>query len=264
MVAASAGAETTLREIAWPDSLPEGVRANPDGSVTLTSASDEGLTVTLVEIASPGITKDRYAVKGRVRYEGVAGDGYLEMWNVFADGRYFTRTMAEQGPMRTLSGSSDWRPIVLPFDASGAAAPPETLIINVVLPGAGSVSLGALTLVELEPGEMPSGMSGGAAVGLWGGIGGAALGIFAGLLGWLGATGKAKRFVLGGFRMLMAAGGVALVVGVVALVQGMPYQVYYPLLLLGAVALLVPASSLPRLTKRYQELELRRMSALDA
>ena len=115
-------AETTLPELTWPASLPDGARHNSDGSVTVTSSSDDGLTVTLVEIESPGITKDRYAVKGRVRYENVSGDGYVEMWNVFANGRAFTRTKGDQGPMRTITGNSDWRSIVLPFDATGAEA----------------------------------------------------------------------------------------------------------------------------------------------
>ncbi len=259
------GAETTLREIAWPVSPPNGVVHNPDGSVTITSSSDDGLTVTLVEIDAPGITKNRYAVKGRVRYEGVVGEGYLEMWNVFADnGRYFTRTIEQQGPMRSLTGNADWRSIVLPFDAAGAAAPPERLIINVVLPKRGVVTLGALTLVELESGEWPSGVNGSASAGVWGGFAGATLGIVGGLLGWLGGMGKAKRVVLNGFRLLMAGGAVLLVLGVIAVAQGSPYAVYYPLLLIGAIALLVPASALPRLTKRYEEIELRRMSALDA
>ncbi|GMR24250.1 MAG: hypothetical protein BMS9Abin37_2770 [Acidobacteriota bacterium] len=262
LLAGNTSAETTLREIAWPASLPDDARHNTDGSVTVTSSSDDGVTVTLVEVESPGIT--RYAVKGRVRYENVSGEGYIEMWNVFAEGRYFTRTIGDQGPMRTITGNSDWRSVALPFEAAGAEAPPERLIINVVLPGRGEVTLGPLTLVELEPGEWPSGVNDSALPGLWGGIVGATFGIAAGLLGWLGSMGKAKRFVLAGFRMMMAAGGVSLVLGVIALAQGLPYHVYYPLLLIGAIALLVPASTLARLTKRYEELELRRMSALDA
>lgn len=257
-------AETTLREIEWPASLPEGVERHDDGSITVSSSSDEGLAVTLVEVDSPGVTQDRYVVKGRVRYQNVEGDGYLEMWNVFAQGRYFTRTMAEQGPMGTLSGSSEWRAFALPFDATGAEAPPERLIINVVLPGRGRVTLDGLTLVELEPGEWPSGLNDGARAGLWGGLAGAVLGTVAGVLGWLGSAGKAKGVVLNGFRVLVAVGGILLVLGVVSLAQGRPYHLYYPLLLIGAIAFIVPASLLPRLTRRYQELELRRMSALDA
>lgn len=265
LMAHPGAAEHELQKIAWPSSLPEGAWLSDDGSVTVTSTRDNGMTLTVAEVESPGITRERYAVKGRVRYHDVAGKGYVEMWNVFAGGRYFTRTLSDTGPMRSLTGSSDWRPIVLPFDSKGAAAPPERLILNVVLPGKGEVTLSPLTLVDLEAGEWPfGGGAGGAAAGTWGGIAGAVLGVVAGLLGWLGSAGKAKALVLSGFRSIMAAGGLALVIGLFTLVRGQPYHVYYPLLLIGAIALLVPAATLPRLQRRYQELELRRMSALDA
>jgi hypothetical protein len=54
------------------------------------------------------------------------------------------------------------------------------------------------------------------------------------------------------------------VFGLVALSNGQPYAVYYPLLLVGAVSAAL-GFSLPRsLNKRYEEMELRRMQALDA
>jgi hypothetical protein len=262
LVAHAGWAEHELREIEWPSLLPDGARLSPDGSVSVTSTRSEGLTLTLVEVESPGITKERYAVRGRVRYRDVSGRGYVEMWSVFSEGRYFTRTEADQGPMRALTGSSDWRPIVLPFDSKGAKAPPERLILNVVLPGTGEVTLSPLTLVELEPGEWPG--AGGAGAGLWGGVAGALLGIVAAFLGWLGNQGRARTLVLSGFRLIMAAGGLALAAGLITVLRGLSYDVYYPLLLIGGIALLVPATTLPRLEKRYQELELRRMSAADA
>ena len=100
--------------------------------------------------------------------------------------------------------------------------------------------------------------------GLWGGIAGALVGTVGGLLGWLGGKGRAKTLVLLGFRAMMAAGAVALVVGALSWIQGAGYDVYYPLVLIGGIALFVSASALPRLQKRYEEIELRRMSALDA
>ncbi len=266
LVAQAGWAEHELRTIEWPSSLPDGARLSDDGSVTVTSTGDERLTLTLVEVEAPGITKERYAVRGRVRYRDVAGRGYVEMWSIFADGRYFTRTQAEQGPMRVLTGSSDWRAIVLPFDSKGAKAPPERLILNVVLPGTGEVTLSPLTLVELEAGEWPGEGEGGggAAAGLWGGVAGALLGVVAGFLGWLGNQGRARTLVLSGFRLIMVAGGLALAAGIVTVLRGLSYDVYYPLLLIGGIALLVPATTLRRLEKRYEELELRRMSAVDA
>lgn len=258
--------EQTLQKIAWSTPLPDGARIEADGSLTVTSARDEGLTLTIAEVDEPGITKQRYAVKGRVRYKDVAGKGYVEMWSVFPDGRYFTRTLADGGPMGALAGSSDGRPIILPFDSTSAPSPPQGLIVNVVLPGRGEVTLSPMTLVELEAGDWPSSTSG--AVygmwGVWGGLGGALLGIVAGLLGWLGGLGKARSLVLTGFRAIMILGAAALVAGLVALLKGQGYDVYYPLLLIGVLSLLVPLTVLPRLRKRYEELELRRMSALDA
>jgi len=262
MAADVAVAENVVREIAWPASLPDGVTLEADGSLTVTSSSDEGLSVTLVEVDAPEITTDRYVVRGRVRYQNVSGKAYLEMWNVFPDERYFTRTNLDEGPMRAITGSSEGRDFILPFDATGAGVPPERLVINVVMPGRGEISLSSLTLAELEDGERPLGAAG-ARAGLWGGLAGALLGTFGGLLGWLGGKGKAKAFVLSGFRTMMVLGGVALVVGVVALARGAGYAVYYPLLLIGALALFVPASRLPHLRKRYEEIELRRMSAID-
>jgi len=101
-----AAAENELKEISWvalrdQGALAEGLQVQPDGSLFLVSKPGQGLKVTLAEIANPGITKDRYVVRGRVRYRGVIGEGYLEMWNLFGDGgRYFTRTLAMPGPSR--------------------------------------------------------------------------------------------------------------------------------------------------------------------
>ena len=49
---------------------------------------------------APAVTGDSYAITGKVAYEGVEGDGYLEMWSVFPDGsRYFSRTLDDAGPL---------------------------------------------------------------------------------------------------------------------------------------------------------------------
>ncbi len=152
----AAAAEKQLSEISWvalrdQGALAEGLQVQPDGSLSLASKLGQGLKVTLAEIANPGITKDRYVVRGRVRYRGVIGEGYLEMWNVFGDGgRYFTRTLGDVGPLQKITGSSEWRDFGLYFDATGAKAPPEQLIVGLFLPGAGEVSISNMTLVELD------------------------------------------------------------------------------------------------------------------
>ena len=259
-----AAAEKQLREISWialrdQGALAQGLQVQPDGSVFLASQPGQGLSVTLAEIANPGITKDRYMVRGRVRYRGIVGEGYLEMWNLFGDGgRYFTRTLGDAGPLQKITGSSEWRDFGLYFDATGAKAPPETLIIGLVLPGAGEVSISNMTLVELDPAMRLENQ------GRWGGIAGGILGVVGAILGSLAGAGRARTFVLGGLKVLMVAGVAGLALGILALFRNDPHQTYYPLLLISTIALAVPAFSLPGVRKRYEELELRRMRALDA
>ncbi|CAN5160261.1 hypothetical protein BH23VER1_BH23VER1_03370 [soil metagenome] len=99
----------------------------------------------IAALAAPPVTEPRYLVAGEVRYEDATG--YLEMWNVFGDERYFTRTLGETGPMAKLAGTSDWRPFMLPFNADPGMRP-DRLEINVVLPGGGTVELRGLKLYQ--------------------------------------------------------------------------------------------------------------------
>ncbi|MEN6558905.1 MAG: hypothetical protein ABFC54_12065, partial [Thermoguttaceae bacterium] len=59
-------------------------------------------------------------------------------------------------------------------------------------------------------------------------------------------------------------GMVSLVVGLVAVVLGQPYAVYYPLLLGGTILAAVFGGNFPMLHRRYQQIELRKMAAMDA
>jgi hypothetical protein len=76
--------------------------------------------------------------------------------------------------------------------------------------------------------------------------------------------GRARRLVLSLLTFMIAASAVALLLGGVALAIGQPYTVYYPLLLLGVIGVAVPVGSLVAFRKRYEQLELRRMSAFDS
>jgi hypothetical protein len=268
LLGGATAAEKRVQELSWLEirekaTLPEGVEVRDDGTLNVPSSGSGPRTLTLVEIESPPIGSDFYAVRGRVRYRDVKGDAYLEMWSVFEEGHFFTRTLDVSGPLQKITGSSDWRDFGLVFDATGAAAPPSRLIVNIVLPGAGEVSLTSLSVVELDPGDFAS-ADPARRVGLWGGIAGSVLGIAGALLGWLASAGRARTLVIAGLLLIMAAGGSSLVLGVFAVVRGAPPAVYYSFLLLGVVAILVPAAALPGIRKRYEEIELRRLSALDA
>jgi hypothetical protein len=233
----------------------ENMRAEPRG-------------VTLLVLDKPGVTSSRYAVRGQVRYERMEETGYLEMWNFLTGGgRYFSRTLAGSGPLASLTGTSGWRPFLLPFDTNGKGRP-ERLIVNVVFGGRGTVYLSPLELVQYSGSEDPLTPAGAwwndRQGGLIGGLAGGTLGLLGALVGGLAGSGRARRLVLGILKTMIAASAVALLLGGVALAAGQPYAVYYPLLLLGVIGVAVPAGLFATLRRRYEQIELRRMSAFDA
>ena len=270
--------EEIVRRFSWPEvaaakALRSGtVVSDPEGArLRVIHEASAPATLPLLTIERPDIHTARYAVRGRVRYEDVA-DGYLEMWNHLPGGSYFSRSLADSGPLRRLKGSSGWRVFVLPFFNRDGAPPPNRLVLNLVLTGSGIVEIGSLELVQFAPGEDPlvssTGEPGawwsGRQAGVLGAIGGSVLGTLGALVGWLGSTGRARGLVLGTLKGLAWLGLGALVLGLAAVLQGQPYQVYYPLVLLGSIGGAAGFVLPPSLSKRYEELELRRIQALDA
>ena len=247
------------------------------------SFADEPLTVTampgeqqqlLLELPDPGITLPVYALKGMVRYDDVQGDGFLQLDNHFGDlGTFFTKSLATAGPLGKLSGSSDWRPFVLPFyansgDQADSAAPlPDKLTLSLVLPGTGTVSIKDVGLYQYASGEDPLQAAGqwfgGRSAGLIGGIGGGLIGLWGALIGILAARGKARQFVLGSANALLIIGIASLVGGVAAVATAQPYAVYYPLLLIGIILVVVCGKMRGNLSARYEQLELKKMQSMD-
>jgi hypothetical protein len=277
LLASTAWSEEIVRRIEWQDvaaanALKSGTvvaAGQRSGGPSLRLVHKAGpVTFPLLTIEHPGIRTERYALRGRVKYERVAAGGYLEMWNHLPEGAFFSRSLAESGPMQHLQGSSGWRPFVLPFFNRPGGSSPQKLTFNLVLAGAGSVEIGPVELVQFAPDENPLGGSSawwsGRDAGILGGIAGSALGILGVLIGWLGSVGRAKGFVLNTLKAVAWAGVGALVLGVVAFFTGQPYEIYYLLVLLGGIGATL-GFFLPRsLGKRYEDLELRRMQALDA
>jgi hypothetical protein len=137
-------------------------------NVTAPPAASAGTprVVNLMSLDDPGITVDDYAIVGMAEYGGLNGSpdmdgvGYLEMWSEFADGsRYFSRTLADAGPLRRLSGHSAARPFRLPFHAD-AARRPTRLILNLCLPGVAMVRLSDMRLVQEIPATQPASVAG--------------------------------------------------------------------------------------------------------
>ena len=203
---------------------------------------------------SPAVSGDRYAVTGTVAYEGVEGDAYLEMWSVFPDGgRYFSRTLDVAGPLGKLRGSSPARAFALPFFLTPDAPRPVRLEVNVVLPAAGHVTVSGL---ELGSGEGAMSMPGAwwsAETGGWiGGAVGGAVGVLGALLGTLCSLGRGRGFVIAGLLALGVSGLALLALGGVALALGQPYEVWYPLVLVGVIDPVVAFSLLPTARRRFE------------
>jgi hypothetical protein len=61
------------------------------------------------------------------------------------------------------------------------------------------------------------------------------------MVGAMASRGKGKALIWGSYWLLLAAGVVMLAAGIVAIIDGQPYGVWYALLLPGVLALLVIA-----------------------
>ena len=250
----------------WSSARVEHGTVLPDGALgggaalRLVSQSGKGAVFRLAEIHNPAIRGDQYAVVGRVRYAGVEGSGYLEIWSVFAGGsRYFTRTLAGSGTLARLHGTSAWRLFRLPFFLEGHP-PPTRLELNVVLPGRGVVVLGPLSLEQSANeatwwSERTAGLLG-AIVGSVIGLAGAVVGVFA-------ARGRARRFVVLVLLGMVASGALLLGISVAAVAAGEPSHVWYPALLGGVITFTLGVILLRPLRRRYADIELRKMRALD-
>jgi hypothetical protein len=271
-----ASAQATSRDFKWDELQKQGRRSagtvlppapgSSSHQLKVESRTPTPSTVTVLTIDKPSIAGPRYVLRGQVRYDNIEGSGYLELWNYFPNGgQYFSRTLADQGPMGKLQGTSGWREFVLPFDATGAP-PPTRLVMNVVLQGRGTVYLGPLQLSD-EKGSASAGAYDSTTsrlAGMAGGIAGAVVGGVGALIGVLTSLGRARRFVIASASLLTAFGAVAFIGGIVAFASSGSYSSFYPmLLLLGFLTSVITLGLLPVIRKRYEEIELRTMRAHD-
>jgi hypothetical protein len=274
-------AQPTLADYDW-QKLAEagqslgGTLTNIGGKAALkiSNTNQTALRVELLKITNPPVTKTLYAILGEMKYEGVQGDGYLEMWNCFApraagmpEGHYFSKTLAESGDMGKITGTSNWRSFTLPFNRAGTSNPPTRLELNLILLGSGDVYLSNLRLIEYTGNNFgPSRSSSGAwwsdsTAGLIGGITGGTVGSLASLLAWLASKGKSRSFVLGASVTLIGLGIVSTLAGVGAIYLNQPYAVWFPLLLIGVILVSVLPARLKQFQKQYEEIELRRIAS---
>jgi len=96
-------------------------------------------------------------------------------------------------------------------------------------------------------------------------VGGVLLGAGGGSLGGLASLwapkAKGRRWILGGMQAFIALGLIQAALGIVALLSGQPYGIWYTLLLCGGVSTLVMGLNLPRVRRTYEAAENRRVQA---
>jgi hypothetical protein len=214
----------------------------------------EPSTMKVLSIDFPQIASIRWSFKGQVRYQDVIPQGYLEMWSYFPDGtRFFSKTLGP-APMQAIRGSSGWRPFEVVFTSQAKMSAPNKLELNLVLPGAGQVEFGSISLLQYEAEEYP--MLVGQwwtdqSAGLMGTLGGLLLGCLGGGLGWLAARGQSRHLVLRSLFALVVTGVILLSLAIYSIAVGQPYSVYYPLILLGGVCLFVMGWIFIQARKRF-------------
>jgi hypothetical protein len=84
-----------------------------------------------------------------------------------------------------------------------------------------------------------------------------------GLVAWLVPRGRARGFILRAWFTVWAAAVALLIVGMVALINGQPWGVWYGLLLPGAIGTLVVGVNSLVILKTYRAVEERRVAAKD-
>jgi hypothetical protein len=165
------------------------------------------------------------------------------------------------GSYSLIAGTSNWLPCGLPV-----ALFSETDLVRVdlklFLPGTGTVYLRPVKLM----GYTQRGLSPqlGVVIGVSAGLGGAGIGCFGALIGCLVGMGKARRFVLAMAKIFIGLGILLMMAGIIAAACHQPWPVWYSLLLAGFVLTIVFSVNLYPIKRRYDELEIRRMTSMDA
>ncbi len=267
-----------VQEISWTQQGLEGrVQSLPvsetENGISMISISPENAAagaVQLLDIGNPGVTATNWAIRGNIRYEGVSEDSFIEMWSFLGENEgYYSRTLQKQGPMAAISGSSDWRPFVVPFFSKESAPALSKLRLNIIYGGEGVISIGPLEIVQFVPGEDPLGGIGGAwwsarQAGLLGGLFGGLIGLLGALIGILTASGRFHSVVVNLLRLMIGVGLSALVLAIAAFLLKQPYAVWYPPAILGFIGTTIGFVLFPVVNRALQIREERRIKAMDS
>jgi hypothetical protein len=265
----------TLRVYDWNDlarqqTLPGEVISMDGMSVLkIENTNDAPLVVSLLVISDALVIKKASFVYGEIKYENVKtpfrGQNLLKLLCRLpppapgGDGKIVETVGTTGGRTGVIEDTSNWRPCLFKINRDSFEGLPTQLELKLALWGNGTVYFRPIKLLSV-PGSWWSPQQ----IGLIGGIGGSVIGCFGVLLGLLASKGKARTFVLATMKIFIALGILLTIAGFVAVVSSQPYAVWYALLLPGVILTLVFSLTLPSIQRRYDELEIRRMTSIDA
>ena len=262
LVASPAGAQEQVAEVDWSTTTPLSGEVE-DGRVVIDAGGAGVYPVTVLE--SPPLSGGDIVLSVEVAFAGFADPGFLELWAVYDDGsRFFSRSLDANGVGVLRSSGDDT--VGLAFGLAGTV--PSSLELNAVMPAGGRIEIGAVTLQEF--GAVPA-LVGDDTSAWWSvgtasivfGVAGALVGVLGALVGSLASRGAARGFVVPTMRVAAFVGIGLAGAGLVALAIGQPYEVWFPLLLLGVIMTFVFGGMSRTVEARYEARELQRMRAFD-
>jgi hypothetical protein len=228
------------------------------------------LEVPILIITNPPVIEKTYWISLDMKYENVAlisgmtPPDLLEFSYIFAPRALGGDNITNQSYF-TINNSlnptwSNWEPHQFVVNRIPREGLPTQLELKLYLAGNGTFYLRPIKLLGAANSSNWLTPEQG---GMIGGIGGAIIGCFGALIGVLASRGKARKFVLALTKIFIALGIFLLLAGAVAAVMKQPYMIYYPLLLAGFILTIVFSVNQSSIQRRYDELEIRRMTSVD-
>jgi hypothetical protein len=160
-----------------------------------------------------------------------------------------------------IAGTSNWKPYSWDVSSYNDSLPTK-LELALSLPATGTVYLRPIKIFTQRTSWLSPQM--GVLIGVVGGICGAGIGCFGALIGCLVGLGKARRFVLAMVKIFIGLGILLMIAGIFAAATQQPWPVWYSMLLMGVVLTILFSVNLYPIKRRYEELEIRRMTSMDA
>jgi len=218
----------------------------------------------LLKISDPSVIKKAQVFYCELKCENVSGEGSLRLWSRFPPAASGSDVInARQDDHLHLSGTSNWKPHhleIIPDEPAGwPRFWPNQFEVGLYLPGHGTVYVRPVKLLGVVSSWWSPQQAG-----LIGGIGGSLIGCLGGLIGLLVSKGRARNFVLASVKCFIVLGILLTIAGLLAAVLKQPYAVWYALLLPGVILVFVFSLNLHSIQRRYDELEIRRMTSMDA